>query len=235
MNTPDTIQELVERAFAVLQREPVSLTGSSRTDAAVHALQNFFHFDYEGSIHPQFLYKINSILPRDIVIKNIYTVAPEAHCRFDAITRVYEYHIYQHKNPFLEETAYYFPYALDMDKMQEAAAVLTTYHDFTAFSKRNTQVKTFTCNIMESEWRTGENEIIYHVKSNRFLRGMVRGLAGTQLQIGRGKLSMDAFKKTIEGRDCTKADFSVPGHGLFLIRVEYPDGLLTLAPGIIQS
>jgi tRNA pseudouridine38-40 synthase len=220
-NTPNTVQEAVEKAFAVLQRRPITLTGSSRTDAAVNAFQNFFHFDFDESINPQFLYKINSILPRDIVVKNIYAVAPEAHCRFDASTRVYEYHIYKTKNPFLEPTAYYFPYALDVEKMQEAAAILKTYADFTAFSKRNTQVKTFICNIIESEWRTEGAALIYHVKANRFLRGMVRGLTGTMLQVGRQKISLDDFRNIIESKDCTKADFAVPGHGLFLVAVEF--------------
>lgn len=221
LNTPDTVQAEVEKAFAVLQRQAVIMTGSSRTDTHVHALQNFFHFDFEGDINPQFLYKINSILPRDIVVKNIYKVSNEAHCRFDAVTRSYEYHIYQSKNPFLEDKAYYFPYALDMEKMREAAAVLKEYADFTSFSKRNTQVKTFVCNIIESEWKKEADEIIYQVKANRFLRGMVRGLTGTMLQIGRTKITISDFRNIIEAKDCTLADFSVPGHGLFLRQVQY--------------
>jgi tRNA pseudouridine38-40 synthase len=225
LNTPDTVQEEVEKAFAVLQRQTVIMTGSSRTDTHVHALQNFFHFDFEADINPQFLYKINSILPRDIVVKNIFKVSKEAHCRFDAITRSYAYHIYQSKNPFLEDKAYYFPYALDMEKMREAAAVVTEYADFTSFSKRNTQVKTFVCNIIESEWKKEADQIIYQVKANRFLRGMVRGLTGTMLQVGRAKITISDFRKIIEAKDCTLADFSVPGHGLFLRQVQYPSSL----------
>jgi tRNA pseudouridine38-40 synthase len=224
-NTPDTVQEEVEKAFALLQRQKVMMTGSSRTDTHVHAFQNFFHFDFEEDIHPQFLYKINAILPGDIVVKNIYPVSSRAHCRFDAITRSYQYHIYQKKNPFLEDRGFYFPYTIDIEKMQEAAAILKEYNDFTSFSKRNTQVKTFLCNILETTWREEEKQIIYFVKANRFLRGMVRGLVGTMLQTGRGKITIAAFRNIIEARDCMRADFSVPGHGLFLQQVEYPSSL----------
>ena len=224
-NTHDTVQEEVEKAFAVLQRHPGVLTGSSRTDTNVHALQNFFHFDFDETINPQFLYKINAILPRDIVVKNIYQVNNEAHCRFDAITRSYQYHIYQGKNPFLADFAYYFPYNIDIEKLQEAASMIKNYNDFTSFSKRNTQVKTFICTILESEWKKEEKQLIYCVKANRFLRGMVKGFTGTMLQVGRGKITMAEFRNIIEAKDCTHADFSVPGHGLFLQQVEYPVGL----------
>jgi tRNA pseudouridine38-40 synthase len=221
-NAHNTIQEQTEKAFAVLTRQDLTLTGSSRTDTGVHALQNFFHVDYDGEFHPHFLYRINAILPKDIVVKNIYRVQPDAHCRFDAVSRTYSYHIYRTKNPLLADRAYYFPYSLDFEKMQEAAAILTTYSDFTSFSKRNTQVKTFICSIEKSNWRIDGEEMIYEVRANRFLRGMVRGLTGTMLQAGRNKITLDEFKKIIEVKDCRQADFSVPGHGLFLMNVEYP-------------
>jgi tRNA pseudouridine38-40 synthase len=224
-NVRNTIQEETEKAFAVLAKEAVSMTGSSRTDTGVHALQNFFHFDFEGVVNGHFLYKMNAIMPKDIVVKNIYPVPQEAHCRFDAVTRSYSYHLYQQKDPFLADRAYYFPYALNLEKLQEAAAIIKTFSDFTSFSKRNTQVKTFVCAIEESDWRQDEKEIIYQVKANRFLRGMVRGLTGTMLQVGRNKISIDQFKKIIEAKDCRLADFSVPGHGLFLTKVEYPASL----------
>ena len=220
-NAP-TVQAAVEKAFAVLQRQPVVLTGSSRTDAGVHARQNFFHFDYEAPLHPQFQYKMNAILPRDIVLKQVYRVPANAHCRFDATSRSYRYYIYRDKNPFLEDRAYYFPYVIDVEKMQEAASVIMEYADFTSFSKRNTQAKTFICNIIESEWRQEDQLLVYGIKANRFLRGMVRGITGTMLQVGRGKLSIDGFRKVIEAKDCREADFAVPGHGLFLEEVEYP-------------
>jgi tRNA pseudouridine38-40 synthase len=224
-NAP-TVQAAVEKAFGILEKKSIQLTGSSRTDSGVHALQNFFHFDVDAPLHPQFLYKINAILPADITVKNIYKVAPQAHCRFDATHRTYQYHIYQKKNPFLADRAYFFPYTIDVARMQEAAALLKTYTDFTSFSKRNTQVKTFLCKVEESEWKRQGSQLIYRVKANRFLRGMVRGLTGTLLQVGRGKLSLDDFRKIIEAKNCREADFAVPGHGLFLIEVSYPENTL---------
>ena len=130
--------------------------------------------------------------------------------------------IYRQKNPFLADRALFYPYSIDREAMERVAGAVTGYKDFTSFSKRNTQSKTFECTIMESRWLWRGDTMVYNVKANRFLRGMVRGLVGTMLQAGRGKISVEDFRKVIEARDCTKADFSVPGHGLFLKRVEYP-------------
>lgn len=217
-----TIQSEVEKAFAVLQRSPVTMTGSSRTDAGVHARQNFFHFDFEEAIHPQFVYKINAILPRDIVVKRLVRTAPDAHCRFDALGREYRYFIYRAKDPFLQDRAYYFPYQLDIEKMQAAAALLKEYRDFSSFSKRNTQVKSFLCLLEESSWEREGDCLVYRVRANRFLRGMVRALTATMLKAGRGKISLAEFRAVIEAKDCTRASFAVPAHGLFLERVNYP-------------
>lgn len=222
-NTDKTIQAIVEKAFEVLQREKVLMTGSSRTDAGVHALQNFFHFDFNGIIHPHFIYKMNAILPNDIVIKNLIPIHKEAHCRFDAVSREYNYYIYQKKNPFLKETAFYFPYNLNEEKLQQTANIIKEYNDFTSFSKRNTQAKTFLCQLMISEWIRKKDCLVYHVKANRFLRGMVRALTATMLMTGRDKLSINQFRKIIEAKDCTKASFAVPASGLFLLAVDYPD------------
>jgi tRNA pseudouridine38-40 synthase len=215
----NTIQQEVEQAFRILQRQSVSLTGSSRTDAGVHALQNFFHFDFDNTLHPQFIYKINAILPADIVVKSVRAVADDAHCRFDATSRTYEYFIYRGKDPFLEDRAWYFPYTLDMDALQQAARAITEYQDFTSFSKRNTQVKTFACTIMESGWTQRTEGLVYRVRANRFLRGMVRALVATMLQVGRGTLTMDQFRSIIDAKDCTRASFAAPSHGLFLVEV----------------
>ncbi len=219
----NTVQAEIEKAFAVLQRQQIIMTGSSRTDAGVHALQNFFHFDYQPVLNPHFVYKVNAILPDDIVVKSISPVIAAAHCRFDAISREYNYYIYQQKNPFLKDRAFFFPYKLDIDKMQEAAAIVKEYTDFTSFSKRNTQVKSFDCNIIESKWLFQDNCLVYNVKGNRFLRGMVRALTATILKVGRNKLSLDEFRGIIQAKDCTKASFGVPAHGLFLMKVEYPN------------
>ncbi|MDP4264698.1 MAG: tRNA pseudouridine(38-40) synthase TruA [Bacteroidota bacterium] len=229
----NTIQAEIEKAFEILQRDKIILMASSRTDAGVHALQNYFHFDTYSLLQlrrsgrvedAQFVYKMNAILPGDIVIKRLIPVADDAHSRFDAISRDYKYFIYRHKDPFLRDRAFYFPYQLDIDKLNQAAAIIHEYDDFTSFSKRNTQVKTFICRIIKSEWVWEDSCLVYNVRANRFLRGMVRGLTATMLKIGRGKMTLDEFHEVIRARDCTKASFSVPSHGLFLVGVEYPSG-----------
>lgn len=218
----NTIQAEIEKAFEILQKEKVAMTGSSRTDAGVHALQNFLHFDFDGIINPHFIYKMNAILPVDIVIKNLKKVSSDAHSRFDAISREYNYYIYRRKDPFLQDRAFFFPYKLDIDKMQAAASILKEHNDFTSFSKRKTQVKNFNCEIKTSEWTFNADSLIYNIKANRFLRGMVRGLTATMLKIGRNKLALESFNDIIKARDCTKASFAVPPHGLFLLAVEFP-------------
>jgi tRNA pseudouridine38-40 synthase len=217
-----TVQWEVEKALETYLRKPVVLTGSSRTDSGVHALQNFFHFDWEGEIPEKSIYNMNALLPADVAVNGLYRVGPESHCRFDAVAREYEYIIYRQKNPFLADRAFFYPYSIDREALERVAEAVTGYKDFTSFSKRNTQSKTFESTIMESRWLWRDETMVYKVKANRFLRGMVRGLVGTMLQAGRGKISTEDFSKIIEARDCTKADFSVPGHGLFLMRVEYP-------------
>lgn len=221
-----TIQAELEKAFQILQKEMILLTGSSRTDAGVHARQNYFHFDYDNKIHPQFLYKMNAILPDDIVIKNLFPVHSQAHCRFDALSREYRYYIYQKKNPFLQDRAFYYPYILNTELLHKAAGIVKDYTDFTSFSRRKTQAKTSLCHIMESEWLQENDCLVYRVKANRFLRGMVRALVATMLMTGREKIKLEKFRLIIESRDCTKAWFSAPAHGLFLVAVNYPSGML---------
>jgi tRNA pseudouridine38-40 synthase len=220
-----SVQEEMEKALAVYFRNDIALTGSSRTDTGVHATQNFFHFDWEGIIDPLVIYNLNAILPGDIVVSSLFPVEPTAHCRFDALSRDYKYYIYRDKNPFLADRAYYFPYTLDREKLAAAAETILRYNDFTAFSKRRTQVKSFQCTILESKWEVEEDCLIFHVSANRFLRGMVRGLVGTMLQVGRLKLSVAEFEEVIQRRDNKLVDFSAPGHGLFLFRVNYPVSL----------
>ncbi|RFS18935.1 tRNA pseudouridine(38-40) synthase TruA [Chitinophaga silvatica] len=222
-----TVQAEVDRALSTLLRDTIVSTGSSRTDAGVNAYQNFLHFDTDLPLHPQFIYKINAILPDDVVLNGVYAVPPDANSRFAAVSRSYEYTLYTRKDPFMLDRGYFFPYKIDIDALQEAARIITTYSDFTTFSKRNTQVKTFLCNIMESYWTVEGQHITYNVRANRFLRGMVRGLVGTMLRVGRGKLTLDEFRAVIESKDCTRADFAVPPQGLFLMQVHYPEGLLS--------
>jgi tRNA pseudouridine38-40 synthase len=219
----NSIQREIENAFRTIQKEKISLTGSSRTDAGVHALQNFFHFDFDGVVDSHLSYKMNAILPDDIAIIKLILVNSTAHCRFDAMSREYKYFIYRHKDPFLKERAYYFPYKLNIGAMQEAAEIIKNYDDFTSFSKRNTQVKSFICEIGDSKWDCEGDCLVYYVKANRFLRGMVRALVATMLQIGREKMTIDEFKKVIEERNCTTARFGAPPRGLFLVAVNYPE------------
>jgi tRNA pseudouridine38-40 synthase len=217
----DTIQSEVEKAFAVLHRRPVKLTGSSRTDAGVHALQNYFHFDDEG-VHSAFVYKMNAILPQDIVIKAVHPMHPEAHSRFDAISREYEYRIVRGKNPFLKGLAFHFPYKIDMDRMNEAAELVKGQTNFFAFSKTNTQVKSFECRVEVSRWILSDELMVYNIKGNRFLRGMVRLLTASLLKVGRGTWTVEEFSGLFNGDG--KCGYSVPADGLFLKAVEYPGG-----------
>jgi len=216
-----TIQGEIEKAFKTIHRAPVELTGSSRTDAGVHAHQNFFHFDFEGALNPQFIYKMNALLPRDIALKCLIQMPPIAHCRFDATCREYIYNLHQFKDPFLQATSLYFPYKLEIDLMHQASELLKQQTNFFAFSKTNTQVKNFSCRIIKSQWIVGENTLTYNIEANRFLRGMVRAITATLLKIGRHKLSISEFEQlfTTEAR----AGYSVPAHGLFLTKVNYPE------------
>ncbi len=216
----NSIQAEVEKALQIFYRQKFELTGSSRTDAGVHARQNFFHFDTDVAIKED-VYNLNAILPPDIVVKQIFVVADDAHSRFDAKSREYHYYIYQQKNPFLQDIAYFVPYTIDIEQLQLAAKEIMNYNDFTSFSKRNTQVNSFQCTIYTSEWEQAADCWIYKVKANRFLRGMVKGLVGTMLLAGKNKITIQEFKEIIESKDCTNADFSVSSGGLFLNEVSF--------------
>lgn len=225
-DTP-TVQWALNNALSILLRRPVLTFGASRTDEGVHALGNCYHFDEDQELHAQFKYKLNAILPHTISVNKIYTTTKEeANARFDAVSRRYRYRIYQHKDPFLHSRALFYPFKMDTMLLQQTAAALKAYNNFETFSKRNTQTFTFLCTIFESYWEVVQDELHYVVEANRFLRGMVRGMVGTQLQVARGKHSLNDFRKIIEARDCTGADFSVTGHGLYLESVNYPEGYL---------
>jgi len=224
----NSIQSEVEKALKTFFKEEFTLTCSSRTDAGVHALKNYFHFDSSSAIPGddeliKIVYNLNAILPRDIVIRKIFNVANDLHARFSAKSRLYHYYIYNHKDPFKEDRAYYYPYHLDIDKLNEAASLIKEQKDFTSFSKRNTQVKSFFCNIYSSKWAIENGVLKYEVEGDRFLRGMVRGLVGTMLKVGKRKILLHQFRQIVDSNDCSLADFSVPAHGLFLMDVKYPD------------
>ncbi len=217
-----TIQWEVEKALSVLLKEKIVCTGSSRTDAGVHAIQNYFHFDFYGTIPDGLVYHLNAILPAAISAKKIIGMKEGLHCRFHASSRVYRYDLHVNKNPFLVNRSWFFPYPLEEDLMNEAAAIILQTNDFSSFAKRNADVKTHLCTIFRSEWEKTAEGWSYHVEANRFLRGMVRGLVSTMLLVGRKKLDIKQFIGVIEGRNNQKAFFNAPGHGLYLVNVNYP-------------
>ena len=218
-----TIQGALEDALSILFRQSIPLTGASRTDAGVHALQNFFHFDTDIEIIAKHIYNLNALLPNSIVVNEILIVPNNAHCRFDAIKRSYLYKIHTIKSPFLEGRSWYYPFPLDILALQQAADALLNYTDFESFSKKNTTVNTFDCNITKAKWLQEGSIITFNIDSNRFLRGMIRGLVGTMLQVGRGNTSLEGFNEIIRSKNEQNVDFSTPAHGLYLSEIEYPD------------
>ena len=218
-----TIQGTLEAAMATLYRETISLTGASRTDAGVHALQNFFHFDTAIEVTAKHIYNLNAILPNAIVVNGIYIVPADAHSRFDAVKRSYIYKIHTQKSPFLEGRSWYYPFPIDINALQLAANTLLLHKDFESFSKKNTTVNTFDCTITKAEWTQEGSILQFNIDSNRFLRGMIRGLVGTMLQVGRGQINLDRFEEIIRLKNEQNVDFSTPAHGLYLSNIEYPD------------
>jgi len=220
-----TVQGALEKAMETLFRAPIPLTGASRTDAGVHAYQNFLHFDTELELLPKHVYNLNAILPNSVVVKGIYQVPNESHSRFDAIKRGYIYKLHQSKDPFSEGRSWYYPFPLDLDLMQTAADSLLNYTNFESFSKKNTQVNSFECAITKANWTISGSNIQFEIHSNRFLRGMIRGLVGTMVQVGRGQISMDAWHEIVASKDEQRVDFSTPACGLYLSQIIYPDFL----------
>lgn len=232
----DSVQETLNKALSLLLKTDIDIVGAGRTDTGVHAKQMYAHFDFDTEIDvPQLIHKLNSFLPKDIVIYNILKVADESHARFDATKRTYEYHIHTTKDVFENEGSYQFRLPLDIDKMNEACQLLFKYNDFECFSKVNTDVRTFNCVIFEAYWTranpeaSGEqsgtkqdgNKLVFTISADRFLRNMVRAIVGTMINIGTGKISLADFEKIIESKNRSQAGFSVPAHGLYLTKIEY--------------
>jgi tRNA pseudouridine38-40 synthase len=222
----NTIQAEITRALKIYFGKEYQLTGSSRTDAGVHAFQNFFHFDADTLTKKSVVYNLNAILPYDIVIKNIFETDANAHCRFDAIARAYHYQITRFKNPFCFQRAYYYPFAVNTDVLHEMAAALIHFTDFTSFSKKKTQVKSFACNIKSSRWIIEKNIWRYEITADRFLRGMVKGLVGTMLRLAKNNKDVSELKKILETRNHAAADFSVPSDGLYLTAVVFNNDVI---------
>jgi tRNA pseudouridine38-40 synthase len=224
-NNVDTIQGAVQAALKTLYREDIELTGASRTDAGVHALQNFFHFDTDTAITQKQVYNLNAILPNTIVIKAIYEVPATAHCRFDATTRSYIYKLHTQKDPFLEGRSWYYPFPIDFNLLNQATQTLLNFTHYESFSKKNTSVNTFECSVSEALWQVEGTNLYFHIDSNRFLRGMIRGLVGTLLQVGRGQITVEEWMDIVVSNNEQRVDFSTPAYGLYLSAIQYPDFL----------
>ncbi len=228
----DSVQETLNKALSTILKVTIDVVGAGRTDTGVHAKQMFAHFDYDSEIDtPHLVHKLNSFLPKDIAIFDIHKVSDEAHARFDAKKRTYEYHIHNQKDVFEQDGSWYYQNELDVEKMNEACKILFEYTDFECFSKVNTDVNTFNCKIFEAHWTRGAaeqsgakqdgNKLIFTISADRFLRNMVRAIVGTMINIGLGKITTQDFRKIIESKDRNQAGFSVPAHGLYLTKIEY--------------
>lgn len=221
-----SVQEILEDSLSKVLREPISTTGSGRTDTGVHAIQQFVHFNAQQPLDPQqVVYRLNRILPEDISALNLYLVQPDAHARYDAFARTYHYHITLRKNPFKRLHAWYHSRALDVEKMNEAAAILLNYEDFTTFSKVKGDTKHYRCNMYEAVWEQAGEELRFTIRANRFLRGMVRLVVGTLVDVGRGKLTVPEFEQIVASQDRSRSSGAAPSEGLFLAKVEYPSEL----------
>lgn len=225
-DTP-TVQKALNDALSTLFRVPMHTFGASRTDEGVHALSNFYHFDAPATLPPSFQYQMNAILPEALALTAVFRPADaDFNARFGAVSRRYRYRIYRRRNPFLRQRALYYPYRLREELLPELPDVLLRNTDFTSFAKRNAQTKTNLCTITTARWEAAGEEFHFIVEANRFLRGMVRGLVSTQLVLARRGVGAEALQEILDAKDCTKARFDVPGFGLYLEKVQYPDGAL---------
>ena len=226
-----SVQECLQKALTTILRIPIAVTGAGRTDTGVHARMMIAHFDFEYREAPEQLVdsawltdKLNRLLPPDISVYKVTPVKPEAHARFDALSRTYHYYVHVGKSPFLRAYSCRLYKTLDFEKMNEAAQTLFDYIDFTSFSKVNTDTKTNNCKIMKAEWvQLSPEQWRFEIKADRFLRNMVRAIVGTLVEVGRGKLTIQGFRDVIEGKNRCCAGESMPGNALFLVDVEYPD------------
>ena len=221
-----SVQQILEECFSLLLRIPVELVGCGRTDTGVHAKHYVAHFDTVQELSNDFVYKCNKLLPNDIVIHHVAVVAPNAHARFDAISRSYVYCLTTVKDPFHIDTSWFYPYAdkTDWSLVQAAAALLPTYKEFFPFCKSNTDVHTMRCDIRVSEWKQDlDNPNIwkYHVEADRFLRGMIRLIVGMCLSVGRGQMSLDQVNHALIHQERLPKALSVPASGLFLKDIQY--------------
>ncbi|MEC7771649.1 MAG: tRNA pseudouridine(38-40) synthase TruA [Bacteroidota bacterium] len=218
-----TVQEVLEKALSTLLRAKVEVVGAGRTDSGVHAKEMFCHLDVDAvSDIDELVYRLNAFLPDDIAVQAIIPVAQDAHARFDAVGRTYEYWLVKEKDPFLFDHAHFVKHPLDVDSMNKAAKILLDYTDFECFSKSNTDVKTFDCDVREAFWAIDKEKWVFTITADRFLRNMVRAVVGTLLDVGMGKMAPEGIHQIIASKDRGEAGVSVPAKGLYLTKVSYP-------------
>ncbi|MBO7470396.1 MAG: tRNA pseudouridine(38-40) synthase TruA [Bacteroidaceae bacterium] len=219
----DSVQQCMQEALSTLLRKPVEVVGAGRTDTGVHARMMVAHFDWEEPLDgKQLAYKLNKLLPGDIAVQEVRQVEDDMHARFSATSRTYHYYIHTRKDPFLQAYSWQIPFALDFEKMNEAAKVLLEYEDFTSFSKVNTDTKTNLCDLKEAYWEeVAAWQWRFTITANRFLRNMVRAIVGTLVEVGRGRTSIEEMRQIIEAKDRCQAGESVPGKALFLVDIKY--------------
>jgi tRNA pseudouridine38-40 synthase len=229
-NNADTIQEVIEDGMRRIFNKRIPLVGAGRTDAGVHAREFYAHFDYDFVLKEKELqkktYRLNSFLPKDIIIFDMFQVKDDMHTRFDALSRTYEYIITTRKDPFINDFAWFVFPKLDLDLMNEGASVLLEYNDFTSFAKLHTQVKTNHCNLMEAKWEERNHLLVFTIKADRFLRNMVRAIVGTLVELGQAKIDIDEFRRIIEAKNRSEAGLSVPAQGLYLTSIEYSEDVI---------
>ncbi|MCW5519293.1 tRNA pseudouridine(38-40) synthase TruA [Aureitalea sp. L0-47] len=218
-----SVQEVLERTISTLLRDEIKITGAGRTDTGVHARQLMAHFDCGKEFDKnEFKFRINSFLPKDIAVNQVLLVKDDAHARFDAVSREYQYYVLLKKDPFLQELSYLLHTPPDMELMNKASALLLGHQDFQCFSRSNTDVKTYYCDVRTATWEKKGDRLIFTIEADRFLRNMVRAVVGTLLDIGWGKTNLEHLEEILRSKDRSKAGASAPAHGLFLTKVEYP-------------
>ena len=221
------MQEILNDRLSIILRQPIETTGCGRTDTGVHAKQFFAHFDFQSIDHrpwtmdKNILRSLNAILPDDIAVRDIFPVAADAHARFDAKLRTYEYYIHFNKVPFKQGYSWELRDKPDIERMNEAAKIIMEYTDFSCFSKSNTQVKTNNCKISAAKWEETVNGIVFRISADRFLRNMVRAIVGTLMMVGRNEIEPEEVRKIIESKNRSNAGTSVPACGLYLTEVKY--------------
>lgn len=218
-----TVQEEIEKGLTLLLKKETPITGSGRTDTGVHAIQQIAHFDAHELEEAPLALRLNSLLPKDIVINRIRTVKQDANARFSAESRKYHYHLHQRKDPFKEGISYYFSAALNIEKINQACEIIQNWQNFECFSRVHTEVNHFNCDIYEAIWIENEPAHLFVIKANRFLRGMVRSIVGTLLDVGTGKSTLDDLNRILKSNDRREAGRSVPPEGLYLQEVIYPN------------